>query len=220
MNHLLRVAALSAAACALGSAAAADAYGRQNERRGVGNSAEIERRENERRDQTMREADLRERQFLLRNMRPDAAPAGRPTPRLAVAQIRGDFVRLQVLNNELAKAASKGDALDLRFVSRSAEEIRKLATRLRDGLALPESGGDTKAPGAAAAAPPAQLGPALTALDGLILKFAEGLASKGVYLVDAQSSARARRELESIIELSAWVRKTSEKMGKSPGRPR
>ncbi len=72
----------------------------------------------------------------------------------------------------------------------------------------------------AKAAPPAQLGQALSALDGLILRFVDGVASKGVYLLDAQTSAKARRELEAIIELSALVKKESERLGKSTRQPR
>lgn len=220
MNSGMRVVVFSLAACALASAGASVAAGQQTGRRGVGNPAEVERLENERRDRMMREADMRERQFILRTMKPDARPAERPTPRLAAAQIREDFVRLQVLNNDLAKSVSKGGALDLKFVSKSAEEIRKLAARLRESLVLPESGGETERPKAEAAPPHAELGPALSALDGLILKFADGLASRGIYVLDAQSSSKARRELEAIVGLSAWVRKTSEKLAKSPRPPR
>src|SRR5215211_7215654 len=139
MNAALRFVLLSIATCALASAFNGAAHGRQTQRRGVGNSAEVERLERERRDREMREADLSERQYLLRTMEPDRRPAGPPAPRLALAQIREDFVRIQVLNNDLVRAASRGDALDLKFVSKSAGEIRKLATRLRDNLVLPET---------------------------------------------------------------------------------
>jgi hypothetical protein len=217
MNSAGRFVLLFSAACVLASAFAAAAHGRQTDRRGGGNTAEVERLERERRDREMRMVDLSEREFLLRNMKPDPPPE-RPTPRLAMAQIREDFVRLQVLNNELAKAVSKGGTLDLKFVSKSAAEIRRLAARLRDNLVLPGSGDAPEQEEAKAAPQPEQLGPALSTLDGLILKFADGLASKGVYLIDTKSSAKARRELEAIIELSLRVKKASEKM-KSLGHP-
>jgi hypothetical protein len=214
MNSAIRCVVLSTATCALASAFAGSAHGQQPQRRGVGNSAEVERLERERRDREMREADLAERQFLLRTMEPDRRPAGPPAPRLALAQIREDFVRLQVLNNDLARAVSRGDALDLKFVSKSAAEIRKLATRLRDNLVLPEPAGVEERPESKAATPPAQLGSTLSALDELILKFVDGVASRGVYLLDAQSSAKARHDLDAIIELSARVKKASERSGK------
>jgi hypothetical protein len=216
----MRFVVSSVAAGALMSAAVTDASARQTPRRDVGNSAEVERLERERRDREMREADLAERQYLLRNMEPDRRPAEKPAPRLALAQLREDFLRIQVLNNDLARAASRGDALDPKFVSKSAAEIRKLAARLRDNLALPEPAVEGGRDEAKAAPPPAQLGTALSALDGLILKFVDDVASKGVYLLDAQSSARARHELEAIIELSARVKKASETLGKSTRPPR
>ena len=219
MNSASRFVLLSIATGALASAFADDAHGQQTPRRGAGNPAEVERLERERRDREMRRADLSEREFLLRNMKPDPPPPER-TPRLATAQIREDFVRLQVLNNALAKAASQGETLDFKFVSKSAAEIRKLAARLRDNLILPDSTSNSERREAKDAPPPAQLGPALSALDGLILKFADGLAAKGVYLIDAQSSAKARHELEAIIELSGWVKKFSEKLEKSGRSPR
>ena len=215
MNSAIRLLVLSAAACAVATAVAPAASGRQT-RRHVGNPAEVERLERERMEREMRERDLRERQWLLRTLK--AEPAGEPPEgrelRLAVTQIREDFVRLQVVNNDLARAASKGGALDLRFVAKSASDIRKFAGRLKENLALPEPEEDSGR--AAKAAPePAQLSQALSALDGLILKFADGLASGGVYHVDARSSAGARRDLQEIIALSGWVKKTSEKMEKA-----
>jgi hypothetical protein len=211
MNSAIRLLVLSVAAGALASSFAPTASG-QTGRRGVGNSAEVERLERERRDRLEREGDLRERQFLLRSMEADRRPAERPKPRLAWAQIREDFVRLQVVNNDLARAVSRGETLDFKFVSRSAAEIRKLAGRLRDNLALPapEGGGETARPKVGPA--DEQLRPALSALDALVLKFADGFASGGINLIDARSSAEARRELEEIMALSGRVKKVSERL--------
>lgn len=220
MNPTIRLVLLCVAAGALAAAVVPAVQGRQTGRRSVGNTAEAERLERERREREMREGDLRERQFLLRNMTADREPAERPKPRLPVAQIREDFVRLQIVNNELARAVSKGGPLDFKFVSKSAAEIRKLAGRLRDNLALPGKERGPEAPEPQAASAPGQMGQALSALDGLILKFTDDLASRGVNLVDAQSSAEASRGLEEIIALSWWVKRTSEKLGKATRQPR
>ena len=220
MNRAKRLLTLAVSTLALAFVFAETTPAQQPTRRGVGNSAEAERLEQERRDRMMREADLRERQFMLRTMEPDRRPATAPAPRLALAQIRDDFVRLQVLNNDLAKAVSRGGTLDLKFVSKSAAEMRKLAVRLKENLVLPAPDGNAGQPDAKAATPPEQLGPALSALDALVLKFADDMASKGVLRLDAQSSAKARRELEAIVELSGWVKKTSEKLEKTTRSPR
>lgn len=137
-------------------------------------------------------------------------------PRLAFAQIREDFLRLQVVNNDLAKAVSGGGQLDLKLVAKSAAEIRRRAERLKLNLSLPETEGSEKAPAAAAPADSGQLRIAVSRLDGIIRRFANGLHAKGVKRFDAQSSARLRLDLEAIIALSGRVRKGSEKLDEAP----
>ena len=136
----------------------------------------------------------------------------RRDPRLAFAQIRQDFLRLQVVNNDLARAVSGGGQLEFKLVTKSASEIKKFAQRLRDNLALPEAEDNDKTP-ALAPAEPEQLKAALSVMDKIILRFATDLHSKGVKRFDAQSSAKMRGDLEEIIALSGRVKKCSEKLG-------
>lgn len=136
-------------------------------------------------------------------------------PRLALAQIREDFLRLQVVNNDLARAVGGGRQLDLKLVAQSASEIKKRAERLRLNLALPEAAGGEKPPAAQAPADVEQLRAALSRLDGIVLRFANGLHAKGVRRSDAVADARLRLDLEAIIGLSERVKKGSEKLGKA-----
>jgi predicted flap endonuclease-1-like 5' DNA nuclease len=136
-------------------------------------------------------------------------------PRLALAQIREDFVRLQVVNNELAQAVAGGGRLDLKLVAKSASEIKKRAERIKENLALPEEDGGEKSPAVSTPADPEQLRTALSRLDGIILRFANELHAKGVRRFDAQASARLRLDLEAIIGLSGRVKKSSEKLGEA-----
>jgi hypothetical protein len=136
-------------------------------------------------------------------------------PRLAMAQIREDFVRLQVVNNDLVKAVAGGGELDLKLVAKSASEIRKRAERLKENLALPEAEEGAKAPPGQAPADVKQLRTALSRLDGIILRFANTLHAKGVGRSDAQMSGRLRRDLEAIVSLSERVKKSSEKLGEA-----
>ena len=136
-------------------------------------------------------------------------------PRLAFAQIREDFVRLQVVNNDLARAVSGGGQLDLKLVAKSASEIKKRADRLKDNLSLPEAEEGEKAPAAPAPTDPEQLRTALSRLDELVLRFANALHSKGVRRFDAKSSARLRRDLEEIVTLCGRLKKSSEKLGEA-----
>ncbi|HEX8502237.1 MAG TPA: hypothetical protein VF659_16760 [Pyrinomonadaceae bacterium] len=136
-------------------------------------------------------------------------------PRLAFAQIREDFVRLQVVNNDLARAVSGGGELDFKLVARSASEIKKRAERLKENLALPEAPEGEKLPPSLPPSDPGQLRAALSRLDGIVLRFTNALHAKGVRRFDAQSSTRLRLDLEAIIGLSGRVKKGSEKLGEA-----
>ena len=136
-------------------------------------------------------------------------------PRLAFAQIREDFLRLQVVNNDLARAVSGGGELDFKLVAKSASEIRKRAERLKENLALPEAAEGEKPPASPTPADPEQLRAALSRLDGIVLRFTNALHAKGVGRFDARSSARLRLDLEAIIGLSGRVKKGSENLAEA-----
>lgn len=136
-------------------------------------------------------------------------------PRLAFAQIREDFVRLQVVNNDLARAVAGAGQLDFKLVAKSASEIKKRAERLKDNLVLPEATEGEKSPAAPAPTDMEQLRAALSRLDGIILRFANDLHAKGVRRFDAQSSVKLRSNLEEIVALSGRVKKSSEKLGEA-----
>ena len=199
-KSLLGAAALLLAACAVG------AHGQQR------TNAEREARERMARDAATSEE--REMEFALIERYHKSAEQSRE-PRLAFAQIREDFVRLQVVNNDLAKSVAGGAQLDFKLVAKSASEIKKRAERLKLNLALPEADGVKKAPAAQAPTDPEQLRTALSRLDGIVLRFASALHAKGVRHLDAESSARLRLDLEAIIGLSERVKKGSEKLGEA-----
>ncbi|HLM57717.1 MAG TPA: hypothetical protein VK422_16540 [Pyrinomonadaceae bacterium] len=160
-------------------------------------------------------ADSEEREMMLALTERYHRSGEQREPRLAFAQIREDFVRLQVVNNDLARAVSGGAPLDFKLVSKSASEIKKRAERLKENLALPEADGGEKPPASPAPTDPEQLRTALSRLDGIVLRFTNSLHAKGLRRFDAQSSARLRLDLEAIIGLSERVKKGSEKLGEA-----
>jgi hypothetical protein len=138
-------------------------------------------------------------------------------PRLALAQIREDFVRIQVVNNDLAAAVSRGGALDLEFVAKSASDIKKRAGRLKDNLALPEYESVFVVPEARGSAG-AQLKSSLVTLRDLIREFVMNPLFEKANLVDLQLAAKARRDLDDIIEVCGRVKKNSAELGKAVGK--
>lgn len=160
-------------------------------------------------------AESEEREMLLALTERYHRSGARREPRLAFAQIREDFMRLQVVNNDLARAVSGGSQLDFKLVAKSASEIKRRAERLKENLALPEAEEGAKPPASPAPTDPGQLRTALSRLDGIVLRFTNALHAKGLGRFDAQSSARLRLDLEAIIGLSERVKKGSEKLGEA-----
>lgn len=177
-----------------------------------------EREMREMREREMRDRDLRERQFNLRMLENEARrPVDRYEPRLAHTQIKEDFARIQVINNDLAQSVSRGGALDFKSIAKSASEVKKRAERLKFNLALPEPEKNTKRPKAEVTAEPEQLKSSLSALGELVAGFVSNPIFKNTGVVDAQTSAKARRDLEEIAELSDGIKKSSEKLSKKNG---
>jgi hypothetical protein len=164
-----------------------------------------------------RESSERELELHIWNLRMLSEQARKPRrkradPQQALAQIQEDFTRLQILNRDLGRAAIKADALDLRFVSKSASELARYAQRLNENLALPEPEPNGVQPETALVATREQLKPAILNLVRVVYRFVDNPFFKEASVVDTQLSAAARRDLEQIIKLSETLKKSSEKL--------
>ena len=197
--------AAAAACCALAASTLAAGQGRT--RSSADQMVEIMRESQAKADEQY------ERTLGLRLAGQVQRPPRRIEPRLALAQIREDFVRIQVVNNDLAAAVSRGGALDLEFVAKSASEIKKRAGRLRDNLALPEYESVFVVPLARGSAA-AQLKSSLVTLRDLIRDFVMNPLFEKANLVDLQLAAKARRDLDDIVEVCGRVKKNSAELGK------
>lgn len=141
----------------------------------------------------------------------------RAEPKLALAQIREDFVRIQVVNNDLADAVSRRGPLDLKFIAKSASDIRKRAGRLKDNLVLPEHESAFVVPEARGSAE-AQLKSSLVTLGELIQEFVTNPLFEKANLVDIHLAMKARRDLDDIIEVCGRLKKNSEELGRAAER--
>jgi hypothetical protein len=135
--------------------------------------------------------------------------------RLVFAQISEDFLRIQVLNDELAKAATATGPLDFKLVAQTTAEIKKRAGRLKFNLMLPEPDEHAKRAKVEVGAEAEQLRAALVTLVPLIDGFAHNPVFKETKVVDAKMSAQARADLDQIIELSSQLKKNSELLHKT-----
>jgi hypothetical protein len=161
-----------------------------------------------------RDLNILEREAQLTMIEKDRRRAVKNDPRLSLTQIKEDFRRLQVLNNEVMRAVSSRDQLDYKYISESAREIKKRAARLKINLVFPEAGSDEK-PRTGQDAETPEIKSALAALDGLIARFVTNPVFKEVGVVDTRLGVKAGRDLDEIIELSDKVRKNAERMSKT-----
>jgi hypothetical protein len=164
-----------------------------------------------------RDRNILERETQLTMIEKDRQRAVKRDPQLAFAQIKEDFRRLQVLNNDVLRAVSSAREPNYKSISDSAKEIKKRAARLKLNLVFPEAEAEReRGPERLIQAPDtSDLKPSVAALDTLIFSFVTNPVFKETGVVDARLGVKARSDLEAIIELSEKVRKNAEKMSKS-----
>ena len=164
-----------------------------------------------RRDSEVRELERKSVEENMPGMKPDATPAAR----LALKQIGEDFRQLQLVNNEMMRAAFPVGAprpLDYADISKATAEINRRAAHLRSNLQLP--GGDAEAANKEEReiAGEREMRAALLSLDELIMGFVQNPTFRKQGVLDAQESARAHRDLLAIIKLSQKIRRRADKL--------
>ena len=139
-------------------------------------------------------------------------------PQTVMAEINEDFGRLRAINDEFKSASSSGAALNYKSISDTSVEIKKRATRLKTNLAgLPRPEKDEKRQKENVPVDGAQMKTLLTSLNDLMTSFLTNPVFSDMGTLDNQLAAKARRDLESLIDLSDVIRKGAEKLGKQAG---
>jgi|GEM_PF-1227010 len=133
-------------------------------------------------------------------------------PQLVLKEIKEDFWRVQVVNNEIIRAINYRGAIDLRFIAKSASEIKGRAGRLKENLALPRSPNEAKRSTFQADTNPEQLRSSISQLSKLIVGFVNNPVFREANVVDATLSIKARQDLEEIAGLSDHIRKSTDQL--------
>src|SRR2546427_2821092 len=133
----------------------------------------------------------------------------------AIANMKEDFTRIQVLRNDIARNLIARKPLDYKLVSEQTAEINKRASRLNVYMRA-RSAEDEKENTPAELKTEDMIG-ALVRLCKLIDSFTENPALKNVATVDSKEIAKAKenkanadRDLLAIIKLSGSLQKKSE----------
>ena len=156
----------------------------------------------------IRQQDMSRREWQLRNFgtEPGAAKDERQVKAL-MAQTEEDFTRILTLHNEIARALTSKEDLNYQFVSEATTEIKKRASRIQSTLMLHLSADD--APVKEKSDP--EMKDSLIKLCKEIRSFVTNPIIENPNTVDANQLIRARRDLESLIQLSGLIKKEADK---------
>lgn len=159
----------------------------------------------------IRQQDMSRREWQLRNF---GKEPGRPKDerqlKALMEQTEEDFTRILTLHNEIARALSSKNNLNYDFVSEATAEIKKRASRVQSTLALGLSAED--APVNEKSEP--EMKDSLIKLCKEIRSFVTNPVIENPNTVDAEQLTRARRDLESLIQLSGLIKKDADKLSK------
>lgn len=139
-------------------------------------------------------------------------------PRKVLAEVNEDLRQLKALSGGISTQATVTDqALNYHSIVENVTEIRNRCRRLSTDLALPhdekkDKGEDFKD------AEKGELQPALAALNKLLESFLHNPIFSDAGAIDIQLAAKARRDLDDIIELSEKLRKNADKRSKTIGK--
>lgn len=161
----------------------------------------------------IRQQEMSSREWQLRNFgtEPKATKDKRQLEAL-MAQTEEDFNRILTLHNEIARALTSKNDLDYTFVSEATAEIKKRASRVQSSLALrpsPEEALELEKSPAPADLP---MKDGLIKLCHQIRSFVTNPSIENPGTINAEQMAKARKDLETVIQLSTRIKKDADKL--------
>jgi hypothetical protein len=158
----------------------------------------------------LRQQEMNRREYQLRNFgRESGAPKDRRQVEALMAQTEEDFNRILTLHNEIARALASKTDLNYGFVSDATAEIKKRATRVQHSLALglaPEEALELEK------SKDEPIKDSLVKLCHEIRSFVTNPSIENPNTINAEQMTKARRDLESLIQLSGRIRKDADKL--------
>ncbi|HEV7395180.1 MAG TPA: hypothetical protein VGN86_01615 [Pyrinomonadaceae bacterium] len=135
----------------------------------------------------------------------------------AITHMKDDFVRIQVLRNDIARNLVAHKPLDYNLITEQTTEINKRAHRLN--VYMLARADDEKEPANAADSKSEEMTESLVRLCKLIDRFTENPALKNAATVEAkdvektkENKAQADKDLLSIIKLSDSIQKQADSL--------
>jgi hypothetical protein len=157
-----------------------------------------------------RQQDTASREWQLRNFGNPAVTKDRRRLEALMAQTEEDFNTLLSVHNEIARVLAATKPLDYSFVSNATGEIRKRAHSIQSNLVLGLPPEEIKHVETPAMTTEPEMKDGLVKLCKQIRSFVTNPVIENPNVVDAEKLAIAKKDLESIIQFSAQLKKVAD----------
>jgi hypothetical protein len=142
----------------------------------------------------------------LNRMKNDAKAASERRRNL-FPQINEDFQRIQAIHNEMVRMLQPDKGLNYDRLMDLTGDMKKRSERLRENLALPEPEKTGTQPAHAETIDEAHLKKTIADLHDVVVSFVANPIFKNLGVVDAKVVAAARKDLDSMMDLSDKIKK-------------
>lgn len=159
-----------------------------------------------------RQQDEASRAWQLRNFGNPELTKDRRRLEALMAQIEEDFNSMLSLHNEIVRALDSSKPLDYRFVSEATGEIRKRAHSIQSNIGLSLTPEEIKPVELPDNTNESQMKDGLVKLCKHIRSFVTNPVIAEHNLIDAEKLAAAKQDLESVIQLSAHLKKDADNL--------
>lgn len=161
-----------------------------------------------------RQQDEAAREWQLRNFGNPSVTKDRRKLEALMAQIEEDFNRVMSLHNEIVRALDSKKPLDYHFVSEATGEIRKRASSIQTNINLTPAAEEIKPAELTANTNEVEMKDSLIKLCKQIRSFVTNPVIEQANLIDADKLAAAKRDLESVIQLSTQLKRDADLLSK------
>jgi hypothetical protein len=155
--------------------------------------------------------EMNRREIQLNRISEKGRPNDPKRSQALMDQVNEDFTRILTRHNEIVRAISENRSGDYQFISEATGEIKKRSTRLQSSLKLekPEPAADDRKTELLVLG--METKDAMILLCRKIESFIKNPIIDEPGTVDAQAIEQARKDLQSIVELSDAMKKQADK---------
>ena len=157
-----------------------------------------------------RQQDMSKREWQLRNFGNPEVTKDRRRLEALMAQTEEDFNTMLSLHNEIVRSLGATKPLDYQFISKATGEIRKRASSIQTNINLTPAAEEIKPIDLPATTNESEMKDGLVKLCKQIRSFVTNPVIEHPNLIDVEKAAAAKRDLESVIQLSAHLKRDAD----------